>query len=179
MIRQIPTRHTALLVLLAGALQGGLQPVIAAPRDLFDSIAGSWKGPGRIEFDGGSSEALLCKAYYTTKERGDSLGIAIRCASPSNKIELRAKLEAQGDSLTGTWEERTFNASGSVTGQATDHQISLSIEGGGFTATMLVIRDSGHQSVSIATEGVGFKKVSVSLVRQESGQQDTQSVARE
>lgn len=128
-------------------------------------MAGFWIGPGRIEFDEGASEALVCKAYYTTTHQTNRLSIVLRCASPSQKIELRAQLAAQGSNLTGTWEERTFNASGTVTGEATDQQITLSIDGGGFTATMLVIQDEGQQSVSITTQGVGFKKVSVSLTR--------------
>lgn len=157
-------RYLSILALLASSVQ----PVRAEPHDVLGLMSGFWMGPGRIEFDQGASEGLQCKAYYTTKERSDLLHIALRCASPSHKIELRAQLEARGSSLTGTWEERSFNASGSVTGQATDQQISLSIDGGGFTATMLVIQDSGHQNVSITTQGVGFKKVSVSLAREES-----------
>lgn len=128
-------------------------------------MSGFWMGPGRIEFDEGLSEALLCKAYYATADEASRLSIVLRCASRSNKIELRAKLAAEGSNLTGTWEERTFNASGTVTGQATEREIALSIDGGGFTATMLVEQDSGNQSVSITTQGVAFKKVSVSLTR--------------
>ena len=128
-------------------------------------------GPGRIEFDEGSSEALLCKAYYATADQTNRLSIVLRCASRSNKIELRAKLAAEGPNLTGTWEERTFNASGTATGQATERETTLSIDGGGFTATMLVIQEGGHQSVSITTQGVGFKTVSVSLSRNASDQE--------
>ena len=167
MSQRIPSGPVGLLVLLASSLQ----PASAAPQQLFDSISGYWTGPGRIEFDEGASEALRCKAYYTTKDQSDRLGIVLRCASPSHKIELRAQLETHGSDLTGTWEERTFNASGTVTGQAKDQEISLSIDGGGFTATMQVVQDSGHQNVSITTQGVGFKKVSVALTRGESGQQ--------
>lgn len=155
------SRPAALLALLAQAVQ----PISAAPQEVFGSMAGFWIGPGRIEFDEGASEALVCKAYYTTTHQTNRLSIVLRCASPSQKIELRAQLAAQGSNLTGTWEERTFNASGTVTGEATDQQITLSIDGGGFTATMLVIQDEGQQSVSITTQGVGFKKVSVSLTR--------------
>jgi hypothetical protein len=114
----------------------------------------------------------LCKAYYATPHQTDRLSIVLRCASPSQKIELRAQLVADGPNLTGTWEERTYNASGTVTGQVKDQQISLSIDGGGFTATMQVIQDEGQQSVSITTQGVGFKKVSVSLTRSASGHVD-------
>jgi hypothetical protein len=162
------SRPAALLALLAQAVQ----PISAAPHEVFGSMSGYWIGPGRIEFDAGTSEALLCKAYYAAPHQTDRLSIVLRCASPSQKIELRAQLVAGGPNLTGTWEERTYNASGTVTGQVKDQQISLSIDGGGFTATMQVIQDEGQQSVSITTQGVGFKKVSVSLTRSASGHVD-------
>jgi len=44
--------------------------------------------------------------------------LSLRCASPSNRIELRASLVSRGDRLTGTWEERSYNASGNVSGVA-------------------------------------------------------------
>ncbi len=168
MNQQTPSRHLALLALLVSSLQ----PTSAAPLEVFSAMPGFWIGPGRIEFNEGASEALVCKAYYATTDQTSRLSIVLRCASPSQKIELRAQLLAQGSNLTGIWEERTFNASGTVTGQATDQQISLSIDGGGFTATMQVIQDGGQQSVSITTQGVGFKKVNVSLTRSASGHKD-------
>lgn len=155
-----------LLVLVVGCLQ----IASAAPQDLFASMAGSWKGPGRIEFDGGASEALVCRAYYRTAQQANQLSIVLRCASQSNKIELRAKVATEGPGLTGTWEERTFNASGTATGQAMDGKIALSVDGGGFTATMLVVQDSGQQSVFITAQGVAFKAVTVVLNRHASDQ---------
>jgi hypothetical protein len=166
MKQHVHTRQLALFALLAGSLQ----PVAAAPHDMFGAIAGFWTGPGRIEFEGGTSEALLCKAYYANTDHAESLSIVLRCASRSQKIELRARLIARGSKLTGTWEERTYNATGTATGEATDQKISLSVDGGGFSATMLVVNDGGSQSVSISTAGAGFKGVSVSLVRGTSSQ---------
>ena len=159
MNHHIPSGPLGLLVLLAGSLQ------VAGASAQFDAMAGFWMGPGRIELDGGASEALTCRAYYATAGEANRLSVVLRCSSRSNKIELRAKLAAQGASLQGTWEERTFNASGTVTGHATEREIALSIDGGGFTATMLVVHEGDHQSVSIAAQGVGFKNVSVSLTR--------------
>lgn len=132
----ILARLMVFLVLLASSMQS----IGAAPQGVLRSMSGFWMGPGRIEFDQGASELLLCKAYYTNKDhQSDQLGIVLRCASPSHKIELRAQIAAQGSNLTGIWEERSFNANGTVTGQATANEISLSIDGGGFTATMRVI----------------------------------------
>jgi hypothetical protein len=135
-------------------------------------MSGFWKGPGRIEFSEGTSEALVCKAYYAAFDQAKRLSIVLRCASRSNKIELRANLAADGRRLTGTWEERTFNASGIATGYAMDGEITLTIEGGGFTATMLVIQEEGQQIVSISARGVAFRKVSISLSRNASEQSD-------
>lgn len=157
-----PSGPMGLLFLLAGSLQ----VASGAPQELFSSLSGFWIGPGRIEFAEMASEALLCKAYYTTTGQADRLNIVLRCASRTNKIELRAKLSAEGSNLIGTWEERTFNASGTVAGKATDGKIALAIDsGGGFSATMLVIQDNAHHSVSITARGVGFKTVYVSLSR--------------
>ena len=162
MNHSLPAGPLGLLFLLAGSLQ----VASAAPQALFGSLSGFWIGPGRIEFAEGASEALLCKAYYTTTGQADRLNIVLRCASRTNKIELRAKLTAEGPSLIGTWEERTYNANGTVAGNAADGKIALSIDGGGgFSATMLVIQDREHHSVSITAQGVGFKTVYVSLSR--------------
>lgn len=157
-----------LIVLMACSLQvaGAASPLE------FSSISGFWRGPGRIEFSEGSSEALLCKAYYAAFDQAKRLSIVLRCANRSNKIELRAKLAADAGHLTGTWEERTFNASGTATGNAMDGEMTLTIDGGGFTATMLVIQDDQQQTVSISAQGVAFTKVSVSLSRKASEQSD-------
>jgi hypothetical protein len=153
---------TALLLLVLGGAQPRAAPLT---HELFVLMSGYWYGPGRIRYEGGVSEALLCKAYYTTKDQIDRLSIVLRCASPSNKIELRAQLVAQGETLSGSWEERTFNASGTATGSVTENQVSLSIDGGGFSAAMLVEQETSSQSVSITTKGVGFNDVVVSLTR--------------
>lgn len=161
-----PLGPLGLLVLMACSLQ----VASAASPPEFSSMSGFWRGPGRIEFSEGSSEALVCKAYYAASDQAQRLSIVLRCASRSNKIELRAKLAADGQRLTGTWEERTFNASGTATGYAMNGEITLTIDGGGFAATMLVIQDDQQQTVSISAQGVAFTKVSVSLSRNASDQ---------
>ena len=80
--------------------------------------------------DGGNAEALKCRAYYTPKDAGASVGLAIRCASPSNKIELRATLTSAGGRVSGNWEERTFNAMGDVSGQATNTLVTVDLAEG-------------------------------------------------
>lgn len=123
------------------AAQGRLTshgPLAALTADAASPLAqlnGSWSGSGHISLTDGKSEGLKCTAYYTPKDGGAEVGAALRCASASNKVELRAKLVSDGSRLSGSWEERTFNASGTVTGQASPTQIKLAINGGGFSGS--------------------------------------------
>ena len=90
----------------------------AAADSPFASLAGSWSGQGKVQLEGGKSEAIRCRAYYNPKEGGRQLGLAIRCASTSYKMEIRASLFDNNGRVTGTWEERTFNTTGHATGRA-------------------------------------------------------------
>ena len=154
----------SLAVVLALTLGSALAPA-AAQQNPFAALGGSWTGAGQVRFTSGSSEALKCRAYYTPKDGGQSLGLAIICASPSNKIELRANLVYEGGKVTGSWEERTYNAAGAVTGQANPGKISLSINGGGFSGSMAVGFSGGNQTVTISTTGIGMTGVSINLSR--------------
>lgn len=156
-----PSRGRALGFALVSALLAAV-PAAAKPQ-AFVGLTGSWTGSGQIQLDNGSREALKCKAYYTDK--GEDLGIALRCASSSYKIDLRAQLSAAGSNLKGSWEERQFNAAGAATGQAAGNKISLSVVGGGMTASMSVTTTGASQSVSITTVGTSMKGVNITLAR--------------
>ena len=128
----------------------------------FDTLLGSWGGSGQIRLDKGRTERIKCNAYYTGG--GSQLGLAIRCQSDSYKIEIRSKLSYSGGRLSGNWEERTFNASGSASGSATDSSIKLAITGP-VTGSMNVSFSKSRQSVSISTSGTALQGVSITLAR--------------
>lgn len=128
----------------------------------FGPFAGSWAGAGQVKMASGQSEPIKCKAYYTTKSAND-LSLAMRCASASAKIEMRASLANSGGTVTGNWEERSYNASGSVAGKAANNHLNLSINGGGLTGKLSVQVNGGSQSVSISTDGAGFTGVNIHL----------------
>ena len=131
----------------------------------FAQLDGSWSGSGRINPTEGKSEGLKCRAYYTPKGVGTEVRVALRCANASNKVELRAKLSSEGNRVSGSWEERTFNASGTVTGQASPTQIKLVINGGGLSGSIAVTTAGKSQVISVLTEGVALKGVNVNLQR--------------
>ena len=154
---------------LTAAVVAALPLVLAASpagaEGPFAGLTGTWKGAAEVRLQSGSSETLKCFAYYTPKGSGAELGLAIRCASASNKIELRAQLTASGGKVSGRWEERTYNAAGDVTGQAQEGRLTLSIDGGAFKGSMAVRTTGANQTVSIKTEGIALQGVSINLSR--------------
>ena len=128
----------------------------------FSALAGSWSGSGQIRLDNGSSEQLSCKALYNPKESGATLGMSLRCASQSYKIELRSTLAYEGGRVTGSWEERTFNAGGEVTGRASAGAINL-VFSGNVSGSLSVTFGGSNQRVALTTKGSGLAGLSLNL----------------
>lgn len=156
-------RTSKLAAALAVALSALCATSAARAQSTFAGLHGVWSGSGQIRLENGASESIKCNAYYTNRDDGAGLGIALRCASQSYKIELRSKILSQGGRVSGTWEERTFNASGTVSGQASGSKISMSVVGGGFTGSMAVNTSGSSQSVAINTQGIGLRSVNINL----------------
>lgn len=133
--------------------------------DAFSSMRGTWSGSGQMRLEGGRTESLRCRANYTDRNRGHGLGISLRCASATSKVDLHASLTASGSRLTGNWEEREFNTAGTASGSAHGNEISLSI-GGGLDGSMSVTTSGSRQSVSITTRNVALKGIRIALSRQ-------------
>ena len=149
------------LAAFALIISGG---AIAAPANSsFDGLLGAWSGSGQVRYQSGDTEGIRCTAYYTGG--GQKLGLAIRCKSASNDIDIRGALTHQGEKVSGTWEERTFNASGEASGRIAASRLNLSISGGGFSGTMAVSYSGARQTVAITTQGIPMKSVNVTLTK--------------
>jgi hypothetical protein len=153
---------TIAALIAAGAVL--VQPSAVQASGPFSQLSGTWNGSGQVRFDQGKTEQISCKAYYTLKAEGSGLGLAIRCASSSYKIEMRAVLNFQGQRVTGQWEERTFNAEGSLNGHASERGLTLAITGGVSGSMALTIGQSGHR-VDIKATTAGLTGVSIDLTR--------------
>jgi hypothetical protein len=139
----------------------GAKPALSDPGP-FNTLLGSWGGTGEYSLADGSRERIKCNAYYTGG--GSQLGMAIRCSSGNNKIEIRSKLNNSGGRITGNWEERTYNAEGTATGQATGDRITLQISGA-VSGNMSVSYTAKSQTVSIATTNIALRSVNITLNR--------------
>lgn len=135
---------------------------VAEAQSALSSFNGTWSGGGQVRLTGGQTEQIKCRAFYTQKS-SEAVNLALRCSSTSQKIEMRASLVASGSSVSGTWEERTFNASGTVAGKASPNRMNLAITGGGLSGSMSVTTSGGSQSIRISTQGTGFTGLTMRL----------------
>jgi len=115
----------------------------------FDVVKGSWVGGGALNFKDGRHETLSCNAYYTSSGGGEALTTALRCAGATDKFELRSHLSYASGKVTGSWEERTFNASGEASGTLDPGNLRLNFHGG-VAGSMTVAFSDKSQTVSIA-----------------------------
>lgn len=155
------TRRSAAAVAI-----GALALAASASASVADPLAhlnGSWSGGGQFRLDNGNSESLRCNANYSP--RRESLGLSLRCASASGKIELRASLVSRGNRVSGTWEERSYNVAGNVSGMGAGNSLRLGINGGGLSGSMVVTTTGRTQSISVRTDGAALRGINIRLNR--------------
>jgi hypothetical protein len=146
---------------VAAVLMIGVPAVAGSP---FSSLVGAWSGSGTAHLEGGKSERLSCKGYYSGAG-ANQLKLNIICANPSTKVELRSTLNYAGGHVTGTWEERNYNQTGTISGTASDEKLGLSISGTGLTGFLSVSIGGSNQSVSLSTKGSTLKGMNITFAR--------------
>jgi hypothetical protein len=167
MSKQAHARQSRLAGLAALALIGAsplsLISDSAAGEGGLDVLAGTWHGAGTMSFESGATESISCNGYY---KGAANLSVVIRCKGTSSNFELRSKLEASGEKVSGSWEERTYNATGGVSGTASPGKLNVQFSGS-LTGSLEMSFSSSSQSVSVSvgTKGAGIKGVNVSLNR--------------
>ncbi len=132
----------------------------------FEIVKGSWGGGGSLTLEKGKTEKLGCTAYYTSSGGGRNLGVALRCAGETSKFELRSHLDYENGKVSGSWEERTFNASGDASGVLKPGSMRLHFHGG-ISGDMSVAFSASSQtiSISIATSGAAVTGVRINMSR--------------
>lgn len=159
----IPLIRKAARVLLATALAGVFMstPSQLASASAVDGLLGSWRGSGTAKYTSGS-ERLSCNAYF--RGGGSSLGLSVICNSPTSKVHIRSNLRVSGSKVSGSWEERTFNAAGRASGSVTPGRLSIRISGT-VNGSMTINYTKSRQSVSISMTGTSLRGVSIALNR--------------
>lgn len=152
------------LVLITAILAASSAVAVTTP---FEIVKGSWAGGGKMSFKDGKSELLDCKAYYTSSEDGKALTTALRCSGPSGKLELRSHLSHASGKVRGSWEERTYNASGETSGTLDTGNLQLNFHGG-VAGSMTVAFSEARQTISIviASAEIPVKEMQFNMRRQ-------------
>ena len=110
----------------------------------FDRLSGDWKGGGTVTPAKGDPVKVACKATY--KVTGSNLSQDLRCAGSDYRIDATLKLTDKGGKIRGSWNEKTYDANGGVTGTAKDNSIHARISGDKFSGRMSInVSDAGHR----------------------------------
>ena len=133
------------VLMLAGVLGA---PVEAADSKTagspFEALAGEWTGGGTVTPNKGDPLKVACKATY--KVSGNTLNQHLRCAGEDYSIDATTKLTDKGGKIKGSWNEKTYDANGGVTGTAKDKTIHARISGDKFSGRMSInVSDTGHE----------------------------------
>lgn len=154
--------HLGALALISAAAVGLTTNSASAEAGL-DVLAGTWHGGGTMSFESGEAESISCNGYYKGVA---NLSIVIRCKGSSSNFELRSKLDSNGDKVSGSWEERTYNATGDVSGTVSGGKLNVQFSGSLAGSLEMSFSSSSQSiSVSVGTKGAGIKGVNVSLSR--------------
>jgi hypothetical protein len=137
----------------------------AAPADSLEGLGGYWTGTGSVSLTNGKKERVKCSVVYKVTDNAKQIRQTLRCASQDYSINALAELTLKGAQVTGSWEEKTYSATGQVTGRYTGNAFLLSIQGGNFTAAMNVDLSDCKQSISISPQGLEVNSISLGLAK--------------
>ena len=156
------SRGKPAILAIAAAILTFTAPVAAG--NPFSLLVGTWSGKGTARLDSGKRERISCKGYYAGKG-AKVLRLNIICANPSTKVELRSVLNYSNGRVSGTWEERNFNQSGTITGHVTDTEMKLSIDGDALRGFLKMTFGESSQTVSISTNGSVLRGMNIDFDR--------------
>ena len=133
----------------------------------FAGFSGEWSGGGDIAMTDGSREKIRCKASYSVTPSGEALHVSINCASDSYKVQVVSNIVVDGSGqLSGSWQEKTRQAEGSVSGHiAGPGQIQASLEGTVYGIQLSVNTKGNQQAVAIRAQGTDVQKVDITMRR--------------
>jgi hypothetical protein len=135
----------------------------AALASQIDDMNGYWSGTGSVVLSNGNTERVKCTVIYKISDGGTQIRQTMRCASADYKIDALAELRVKGDRVSGSWEEKTYSATGEVSGRFADNNFVLSIKGANFTAAMNMSLSDCKQNISISPQGLDVTRISIGL----------------
>jgi hypothetical protein len=133
-----------LLLLLVASVPVRSEPAAEkASGNPFDQLKGDWTGGGVVTPSKGGTEKVDCKVTYTVA--GSAVTQSMLCSGNDYKFDAKTKFKYDGGKVTGSWNEATYDASGSVSGTAAGETVHARISGDKFSGRMAInVADGGH-----------------------------------
>jgi hypothetical protein len=128
-----------------------------------EDMNGYWSGNGSVILSNGNTERVKCAVTYRVSDGGTQIRQSMRCASADYKIDALADLRVKGEKVSGSWEEKTYSATGAVSGKYSENNFVLSIQGANFSAAMNVSLSDCKQNISISPQGLDVTRISIGL----------------
>jgi hypothetical protein len=138
-----------------------LLPAGETRADPLGELPGRWSGSGSIRMANGTTQSVKCVATYFVT--GSNVTQNLRCASPSYKIDTKARLAVRGGQVTGNWEERQYAQTGTVSGRMTSNGFNLQISGAQIKAALHLTTTACKQSLSITPKVFDISRLSIGL----------------
>jgi hypothetical protein len=138
---------------------------VQAASSPFAAMAGSWSGGGTLSTTDGGQERLRCRASYDVDGSGVELRLNLKCASESYNFDLASNVQYRGGAISGSWNEASRNASGTISGRAGGDHIEAAARGDSFSASLSLTTRGSRQNVSIRPQGTNVTAVSLALDR--------------
>ena len=130
-----------------------------------EDLAGYWSGSGSVVLSNGKTERVKCSVSYKAGEAAGQIKQNMRCASADYNINASASFNVKGQTVTGSWEEKTYSAVGEVTGRVNGGNYTLAIKGVNFSASMNVTLTDCKQQISIVPQGLDVSRISIGLAK--------------
>lgn len=102
----------------------------ASGQTLINNLKGAWRGAGTVKPIGGAEERISCRVNYNAST--GHINQTISCAGTDWKFDAGADVSCDGDNVSGSWNEKVANNTGSVKGSITGDRLNIEVDGPNF-----------------------------------------------
>ncbi|HEX2257568.1 MAG TPA: hypothetical protein VHG92_12890 [Afifellaceae bacterium] len=151
------------LALIAAAHLGASGAAAAA--GVFAGFSGGWSGDGTVHFNNGATERIRCRSRGSTSNSDNALQLTLQCASASYQFEVDGRISSSGGRLSGTWTEKQYDVTGSVSGTATGGRFRAVVSAPSLGASVNMDLSGSGLAVTIRPMEARVSEVSMQLQR--------------
>jgi hypothetical protein len=127
---------SVVLVVFATLAGGGTSSALAQSA----SLDGSWSGGGKLTMPSGAVESARCRVSYS-RESKSSYSANASCATPSGRVNQSASLRQTGaNTFSGSFHNAEYGVTGSINVVVSGSSQSVSLNGGGASASLRLSR---------------------------------------